>query len=208
MTTGLSGERALGPATGIPVEGPAGPRRDASTPDVTPARPALVRPATHADIDELIRLRAHLLEDTASAGLPYAATSAAERSAWRARYRAWLGERLGRDSAVRVAVVPGPRRLRACATAVIDQRAPSPACPGGLAGWIQSVVTDPRDRGQGLGAAVLDDLTTWLASRGVDEVVLQTTATAHGFYRRAGFLPTGEDLLHKPLRPHKEATPA
>jgi GNAT superfamily N-acetyltransferase len=167
-----------------------------------------VREATHADLDELVRLRAHLLEDTASADVPYAATSAAERSAWRARYRAWLTERLGRDTAVRVAVVPGPGRLRACATAVIDQRAPSPVCPSGLAGWIQSVVTDPRDRGQGLGAAVLADLTAWLESRGVDEAVLQTTAEAHGFYRRSGFLPTGEDLLYKPLRPHEEAAPA
>lgn len=167
----------------------------------------VVREATHEDIDELVRLRAHLLEDTATAGVPYTATSAAERSVWRANYRAWLAERLGRDPLLRVAVVPGEGRLRACATAVVDQRAPSPVCPSGLAGWIQSVVTDPRDRGQGLGAAVVADLTSWLERRGADEAVLQTTTAAHGFYRRSGFLPTGEDLLYKPLHPHKEAGP-
>jgi GNAT superfamily N-acetyltransferase len=161
----------------------------------------MVREATVEDIDELIRLRAHLLEDTAAPGLPYVAASAGERSAWRANYRSWLSERLGRDPLVRVAVLPGHDRLQACATAIIDQRAPSVMCPSGRAGWIQSVVTDPEDRGQGLGAAVLADVTTWLKRQGVDEAVLQTTAAAHTFYLRSGFLPTGEDLLHKPLHP-------
>ncbi|MEU6660865.1 GNAT family N-acetyltransferase [Streptomyces sp. NPDC046821] len=156
------------------------------------------------DIEELIRLRAFLLESDATAGLPYAASSAQERVAWRAQYRTWLAERLGQDGDVRVAVAGGSGRLRACAVAIIDQRAPSPACPGGRAAWFQSVVTDPRDRGLGLGAAVLQHLTAWLRERGVDEAVLQTTAAAAGFYQRAGYLPTGEQLLFKPLENTKE----
>ncbi|MFJ8957411.1 GNAT family N-acetyltransferase [Streptomyces sp. NPDC102381] len=159
----------------------------------------VVRGANVDDIDELIRLRAYLLEDPSAAGLPYAATGSDQSASWRESYRTWLGERLRGDDTVRIAVVAGPQRLRACATAVIDQRAPSPACPSGRAGWIQSVVSDPRDRGCGLGAAVLDDLTAWLRTRGVDEAVLQTTTGATGFYHRAGFLPTGEDLLFKTL---------
>ncbi|MFF5984799.1 GNAT family N-acetyltransferase [Streptomyces olindensis] len=182
-----------------------------------------VRGAVRGDIDELIRLRAHLLDGDGATGLPYAAADAAQRDAWRTAYRSWLADRLpgGSDdrpavgsapgragTGVRIAVVDGPGRLRACATAVLDQRAPSPACPGGLAGWIQSVVTDPRDRGQGLATAVLDDLTAWLRGRGADEVVLQTTSSAAPFYRRNSFLPTGEDLLHRPLHTHDRAEEA
>ncbi|MET9070762.1 GNAT family N-acetyltransferase [Streptomyces sp. NPDC004232] len=167
-----------------------------------------VRPAGVGDIDELVRLRAYLLEDAGSSGVPYAATSATASAAWRSSYRTWLAERLPRDPDLRAAVVDGPGRLRACAIAVVDQRAPSPVCPSGRAGWIQSVVTDPRDREQGLGAAVLDHLADWLRSRGADEIVLQTTARARDFYLRSGFLPTGEDLLYKPLHTTKEAAAA
>ncbi|KUO00140.1 GNAT family N-acetyltransferase [Streptomyces resistomycificus] len=167
----------------------------------------VVRAAVPEDVDELIRLRALLLEDPASAA-PYAAGTPEQSAAWRGRYRAWLADRLGTAADVRVAVVPGPGRLRACATAVVDQRAPSPACPSGRAGWLQSVVTDPRDRGRGLGAAVLDDLARWLQGQGADEIVLQTTPTATEFYRHRGFRPTGEDLLFKPLPAPDAARPA
>jgi GNAT superfamily N-acetyltransferase len=169
-----------------------------------------VRAAVAGDIDELIRLRAHLLEGGAAAGLPYAATDAAQSAAWRAAYRSWLSERLGNgpeDTGVRVAVVPGAGRLRACATAVVDRRAPSPACPSGLAGWIQSVVTDPRDRGQGLATAVLEHLLGWLRERGADEVVLRTTPAGASLYLRSGFRPSGEELLFTSLRAAEEATP-
>ncbi|MFD3424135.1 GNAT family N-acetyltransferase [Streptomyces decoyicus] len=159
-----------------------------------------VRSATPDDIDELLRLRAHLLEDASSVDLPYAVTSPHQSASWREAYRGWLGKHLCEDGPVSVVVVPGTGRLRACATAVIDQRAPSPACLSGRAGWVQSVVTDPRDRGCGLGTAVLHYLTAWLRARGVDEIVLQTTSAAADFYRRAGFLASGEDLLFKPLR--------
>ncbi|MEW9516117.1 GNAT family N-acetyltransferase [Streptomyces tubercidicus] len=158
-----------------------------------------VRSATPDDIDELVRLRAYLLEEAPSADLPYAVTSPHQSALWREAYRAWLSEHLCEDGPLSVVVVPGAGRLRACATAVIDQRAPSPACPSGRAGWVQSVVTDPRDRGCGLGTAILDHLTAWLRARGVDEIVLQTTPAAADFYRRAGFLASGEDLLFKPL---------
>ncbi|WP_051870256.1 GNAT family N-acetyltransferase [Streptomyces resistomycificus] len=145
----------------------------------------VVRAAVPEDVDELIRLRALLLEDPASAA-PYAAGTPEQSAAWRGRYRAWLADRLGTAADVRVAVVPGPGRLRA----------------------LQSVVTDPRDRGRGLGAAVLDDLARWLQGQGADEIVLQTTPTATEFYRHRGFRPTGEDLLFKPLPAPDAARPA
>ncbi|MFF0739327.1 GNAT family N-acetyltransferase [Streptomyces sp. NPDC004111] len=187
----------------------------------------LVRAAEPADIDELIRLRAYLLDgdgpdDDGRAGpgsgpgeqgrgaadrgggsvpLPYTATGAAARAAWRAGYRAWLQEKLPHDAEVCVAVAPGPGRLRACALAVLDQRPPSPAYPSGRAAWMQTLVTDPRDRGQGLGTAVVDHLFDWARARGVDVAVMQSADGAVEFHRRAGWLPTGEGLYYQPVAP-------
>jgi GNAT superfamily N-acetyltransferase len=160
----------------------------------------VVRPAGPADIEELVRLRAHLL-DAPDADLPYRAGSPAAKEAWRRDYRAWLAEQLTAADGIRVAVVPLPdgTGLAACATAIVDRRAPSPACPSGRAGWLQSVVVDPASRGQGLGARLLEHLHGWLAGQGVDEVLLQTTENATAFYRRLGFAPSGEELLFRTL---------
>ncbi|MFE3853498.1 GNAT family N-acetyltransferase [Streptomyces griseorubiginosus] len=160
----------------------------------------VVRPAGLADIEELVRLRAHLL-DAPDADLPYKAGGSAAREAWRRDYRAWLTAQLTEPEGIRVAVVPLPdgTGLAACATAIVDRRAPSPACPSGRAGWLQSVVVDPASRGQGLGARLLEHLHGWLAGQGVDEVLLQTTENATGFYRRLGFASSGEELLFRTL---------
>ncbi|MFE9398175.1 GNAT family N-acetyltransferase [Streptomyces flavidovirens] len=184
-------------------------------PEPHPAQPRLPRPraAVAADIDELIRLRGHLLGPPSGSGsggapAPYRATGPEQERAWRESYRRWLGKWLEADGPVLVVVVsepatgcsdPGRRKLLACATAVVDERAPSPACLSGRAGWIQSVVVDPAARGQGLGSEIVRYAVRRLKDQGADEVFLQTTPEANRLYRRAGFAPTGEDLLFKVL---------
>ncbi|MEV1077519.1 GNAT family N-acetyltransferase [Streptomyces sp. NPDC050211] len=160
----------------------------------------VVRPAGMADIEELVRLRAHLL-DAPDANLPYRAGSSAEREAWRRDYRAWLAQELPEADGIRVAVIPlsDGTGLAACATAIVDRRAPSPACPSGRTGWLQSVVVDPVARGKGLGARLLNHLLGWFAGEGVDEVLLQTTENATGFYKRFEFASSGEELLFRTL---------
>jgi len=169
----------------------------------------VVRAAGPADIEELVRLRAHLL-DAPDANLPYKAGSSTAREAWRRHYRAWLAEQLTQADDIRVAVIPFPdgTGLAACATAIVDRRAPSPACPSGRAGWLQSVVVDPAFRGHGLGARLLEHLHGWLAGQGVDEVLLQTTENASGFYRRLGFASSGEELLFRTLTVNSESEAA
>ncbi|MCX5207359.1 GNAT family N-acetyltransferase [Streptomyces sp. NBC_00237] len=203
----------------------------------TTTAPPAVRHAEPADIDELIRLRAYLLdgkgaedakgtegakgaEDTEgtegatntvdakgtaapAAALPYTASTPEARAAWRDGYRTWLTETLAhahRRNDVCVAVAPGPDgRLSACAIAVIDLRPPSPAYPSGRVAWMQTLVTDPRDRGKGLGTAVVDHLFVWAHTRGADVAVMQSASGAVDFHRRAGWLPTGENLYHQPV---------
>lgn len=158
----------------------------------------LPRSATTADIEELVRLRSHLL---GSGDAPYAARSPQEDAAWRAAYRDWLGRVLtGPADRVQVSVIGPAHRLAACAVAVVDDRAPTAHCLNGLTGWVQSVVVDPQWRRRGLGTRVMRHALDWLRSRGASGAVLQTTPVGAGLYRGLGFLPTGEDLLALDLR--------
>ncbi|MEU1287652.1 GNAT family N-acetyltransferase [Kitasatospora sp. NPDC005856] len=158
----------------------------------------LPRSATTVDIEELVRLRGHLL---GAGTAPYAARTPQEDAAWRAAYRSWLVRQLtGPTGRVHVTVIGPAHRLAACAVAVIDDRAPTAHCLNGLTGWVQSVVVDPDRRRSGLGTRVMRHALDWLRSRGVDSAVLQTTPDGAALYRGLGFLPTGEDLLALDLR--------
>ncbi|GCB50686.1 GNAT family N-acetyltransferase [Streptomyces sp. NL15-2K] len=156
------------------------------------------RSATVADIEELVRLRGHLL--SSGTGV-YVARDPEEDAAWRRAYRAWLGRVLaGPADRVHVTVVGTPETLAACAIAVVDERAPTARCPNGLTGWVQTVVVDPPWRRRGLGARVMDHALGWLRAREVSAVVLQTTEDGAPLYQKLGFAPTGEDLLTLDLR--------
>jgi GNAT superfamily N-acetyltransferase len=158
----------------------------------------LPRSATTADIEELVRLRSHLLGQGSA---PYAARTEEEDAAWRAAYRSWLDRELaGPADRVQVTVIGPAHRLAACAVAVIDDRAPTARTLNGLTGWVQSVVVDPDRRRLGLGKRVMQHALDWLRSRGVDSAVLQTTHDGASLYRGLGFVPTGEDLLSLDLR--------
>ncbi|MEU9985047.1 GNAT family N-acetyltransferase [Streptomyces sp. NPDC050856] len=156
------------------------------------------RPATAADIEELVRLRAFLLSTGEG---PYVARGPAEDAAWRRGYRVWLDRVLAQPAdRVHVAVIGEPADLGACAIAVVDDRAPTPLCPDGRTGWVQGVVVDPALRRQGLGARVMEHALAWLRARGASSVALQTTPDGARLYRNLGFLPSGEDLLTLDLR--------
>ncbi|WP_050507014.1 GNAT family N-acetyltransferase [Streptomyces rimosus] len=172
---------------------------------MTTATDTVVRRAEPEDIDELIRLRAFLLDgDEEQASLPYIATTPEARRAWRAGYRAWLTKNVSHED-VFVSVAAGPDRLRACALSVIDRRPPSPAQPNGRVAWMQTLVTDPRDRGQGLATAVIDRLFEWAAMRGADVATMQSSSGAVEFHRRAGWQLSEEGLYHRPVTTSREA---
>ncbi|WP_052230125.1 GNAT family N-acetyltransferase [Streptomyces sp. CT34] len=154
------------------------------------------RPATLADIDELIRLRGFLLDTGAG---HYVSPDPAAGRVWRDSYRNWLHTHLETSEQIYVGTIGSPQRLSACAIAVIDNRAPTHAYPNGKVGWVQTVVVDPVRRGEGLGKAVVHHVLDWLSGAGVRESVLQTTPSGTGLYYRLGFQPSGEDLLFKQL---------
>ena len=65
----------------------------------------------------------------------------------------------------------------------------------GLHGYVTALVVDERERGSGIGAALLKAAEAWFAERGVKRVNLTTALhreDAHGFYEKRGYTFTGK----------------
>ncbi|MBD3897200.1 GNAT family N-acetyltransferase [Halomonas sp. ML-15] len=160
----------------------------------------IVRPATTADLDRLVRLRAYLLDGTEAM---YSSKTPEDSMRWRAAYRTWLNSHLKASSCVLVLAAEHKEsgEVLGCATAIIDQRAPAPGCLNGLSGWVQSVVVEPQWRNQGIARQLMQHLLRWFASCSVGSVVLQSTEAAGRLYQALGFAVSDERLLI-----HQEAT--
>lgn len=155
--------------------------------------------AVTEDIEGLIRLRKLLLSD---GDAHYAATTAEEDRAWQLNYQKWLIQKLNEpDSNVKIVVVhDDEKNVIACATGILDERAPMPGLLNGLQGWIQSVVVAPECRSKGLATLLLDTLFSWFSESNAGKVVLQTTPAGEALYKKIGFKESGEALLIKTLR--------
>lgn len=154
-----------------------------------------VRVARLQDIEALIELRSILLDD--GIGI-YASGSPEESTLWKRHYRTWLESTLESSDQARVAVAVNEiGNIVGCAIGIIDQRAPAPGAYNGLSGWIQTVVVDPINRKQGVGAAIIQYLHEWFRNQGLSKWVLQTTPHAEMLYQRLGYRDTGERTLYR-----------
>lgn len=158
----------------------------------------LVRVACPEDVESLVELRRHLLDEGPG---HYVARTDGERREWRTQYREWLNAHLGRAEDVHVAVAQTGADVLGCGIAIIDKRVPMAGCLNGRAGWVQTVIVDPAHRGKGIGEAIMAHLMDWLSSNDVGKVALQTTPVATRLYEKLGFAASGEDLLVKELQP-------
>jgi hypothetical protein len=102
-----------------------------------------VREAVHADIPELVRLRALLFTNLAGTwGAP------PPGSTWRDACADALAAALA-DTSMRVIVSDTGTGLASCGIAAVDRRLPSPYNPGGTIGHVFGIVTDPAAAGRG-----------------------------------------------------------
>ncbi|HCU95907.1 MAG TPA: GNAT family N-acetyltransferase [Actinobacteria bacterium] len=155
---------------------------DLGSPAADAGRPVIaVRAAAPADTAEVIRLAALMYE---AMGID------ASGGPWREAARAGLAARLGADVAVFVAEeAAADGRLAAAGAGSITRRLPGPANPGGRAGYIQWVSTDPRWRRRGLACQITIALLGWFAANQVLAVELHATSQAESLYRSLGFGP-------------------
>lgn len=142
-----------------------------------------VRPATVADVGELVRLRGVML--TAMTGKP-------APGPWQDNARATLRERLADPDGPLAAYVVGnpdrPGTLAACVVGVVECRLSSPTNLTGEVGYVFNVATDPGHRRRGYSRACMEALLGWFRNRGVATVDLRATAEAEPLYRALGFV--------------------
>lgn len=150
-----------------------------------------VRPATEADIPELVRLRGLLFTE-----LDGGWRSRPVDEGWRDACAAEL-TRLLRGDTMRVLVVDGTPGLAACGIGVLDQRLPNPYNPRGLVGHVFGVVTEPAERGRGHARAVMEGLLAWFDERGAGRVDLNASPDGMPLYRKLGFAENPDRALSR-----------
>ncbi|MCJ1675793.1 GNAT family N-acetyltransferase [Streptomyces sp. APSN-46.1] len=148
-----------------------------------PAHTPAPRPATLADIPELIRLRA-----VALASLDVDPGPA--DSAWRQNAHGWFAERVTGRTDVHCLVVGGAggEPLLATGMAWVTYHLPSPQWPDGRRGYLDGIVTDEAARGRGHGRRIVDGLVSWLNAGGIHYIQLHASADGEPVYKAAGFV--------------------
>lgn len=139
----------------------------------------VARPATVADIDELIRLR----------GVMFSSMDIDPRpELWAETARRMLTAGLA-DGTAYASVVDHPAQagLVSSGVATIEPRLPSPNNPSGRHGYIASIATDEPFRRRGLARLIMVDLLDWLAAQGVTSTSLHATPLGAPLYRQLGF---------------------
>jgi GNAT superfamily N-acetyltransferase len=151
---------------------------------MTTATP-VVRLATPADAEELVRLRALMLEFVVGPlGPPGAGPAPWERACADVLRRGFEDETL----AAAVAEDPGdPAHLVASGVVSVLQRLPGPHLPTGRVGWVSSMVTEEAWRRRGLARRIATTLLAWCTAREVVSVGLHATEEGVPLYRELGF---------------------
>jgi ribosomal protein S18 acetylase RimI-like enzyme len=140
-----------------------------------------VRWATAADIGELVRLRRVMFE-----AMGMEVTAADDEAT-----RVVLGPGLDSGEFFAAVIDSGAAdgHLAACGIGMTARRVPSPGNPEGRYGYVQSMVTDERDRRQGHARAVLRALLDRFGQLGIARVDLHASAMGEPLYRSEGFRP-------------------
>src|SRR4051812_26166452 len=140
-------------------------------------RTSVVRPATAADISELVRLRAVFFQEM------YDSTPEVN---WKRSFESLLRQRLGTDTFATF-VVDGDGGLVACGTGLIHQTLPGPWNLEGTKGEIVNMVTEPAHQRRGHARAIMVALLDWFYVHDIVKVTLSASTAGERLYRDLGF---------------------
>lgn len=144
------------------------------------------RPATPADIDEIVRLKQIIM----TTAYPFEVDLDAHPD-WPTRAAAAVAEMMTQaHHAFFVVDAPGSTpeqpRLAGCLSAAIVRYIPGPDW-GARHGYLGDMCTDIPFRGQGLGRVLMDAALAWLREQGAESVRLEATPSAVPIYAAMGF---------------------
>jgi GNAT superfamily N-acetyltransferase len=148
--------------------------------------------ATVDDVPELARLRWELyVEHDGPRSEPFVAyrdrfADFAERALATDDWRAWVAREDGG--------LVGAMWLQTV------HRVPIPGTRAGPIGYLTNVYVAPEHRNRGLGADLLERVTTWCRDEGYSVVIVWPTERSFPFYRRGGFERPEEPLVLDAVR--------
>jgi GNAT superfamily N-acetyltransferase len=142
-----------------------------------------IRQATSDDIDQLLRLRLLLFQETGEA------SRQAPGEAVREATRAYLTTSLDQETFLAWVAVSGPY-IVATSGIVLFERPPAPDNLSGKEAYILNMYTLPEWRGQGLATALLQEITSFAKSTSIRRLWLHATASGRPIYEKAGFVTT------------------
>ena len=150
----------------------------------------IVRRATPADIPEIVRLKALLMET----GWPWP-VAVSEDEDWRRRCAEAAAVLLARDTYACFVVDVDPLAgeggsLAGCVSVAVEQHLPGPRGRG-LSAYLSDMSTDVPHRGRGIGTALLDHALAWAREQGAGRIELHSTESGRRVYERAGFEADG-----------------
>lgn len=146
-----------------------------------------IRPATVADIPDLVRLRRVMFEGMGwddSEQLAAAETASAAYLATvipAGRFYGW------------VAVTP-VGEVVSTGGVIIDQHLPTPSNLSGKIGYILNVATDSGYRRRGIARRIMRAMLTWLAKQDIQRAVLHASDQGRPLYESLGFEPTTHEM--------------
>lgn len=154
----------------------------ASESDGGPGTDVIVRRATVADADALVRLRAVMLDAMGT-------RVGGHDAPWRARARTWFTERLAATGEFAAFVVDDPELgVVSNAAGACDRHAPGPTNLSGLHGHVFNVCTDPRRLRRGYARACMEAVLDWFGEETQARVInLNATPDGAGVYTDLGF---------------------
>jgi len=147
-----------------------------------------IRPATSADVPELVRLRRMMFEAMGADDARQLAATDAANAAYFSQaipaggFHGWLavtaaGEAVGSGGVV------------------IDRHPPGPNNLSGRVGYIMNLVTAPPYRRQGIARRVMGAMIQWLVDHGIQVIALHASEVGRPLYEELGFTPSNEMRL-------------
>jgi GNAT superfamily N-acetyltransferase len=148
---------------------------------------ASIRFATTDDVNDLAGLRFALYEEQDG-------TVAESADAYRSRFADFATRALAsKDWRAWVARL-GDRPVGAMWLHTVH-RVPVPGKRAGPIGYLTNVYVVPQHRNSGLGAEMLDRITSWCGQEGFSEVIVWPTERSRSFYARGGFTRPDQPLV-------------
>lgn len=149
-----------------------------------------IRPATIADIPEIISHREGMFRDMGThADFPAMATALAR---WLATampagdYRAWL------------AITP-EGEVVAGAGLIVFPWPPGPLTMDGRCACVFNVYTEPAHRRQGLARQLMEAIHDWSRAQGIERVVLNASRDGHPIYKAMGYTDVDQPMMRLSL---------